>query len=275
MFEPATPQPESRPGFFQSIPPLQLILLGISLVFLQQLVLGSLEPVSPNLYLTLLGSALLVFCALPVWLLRRADAPLVDTLRFHSIGGPQIAWTLLGAVALVLPVNLLGEWNLRLLPPPETFLEFLTGLTPASPAAWVLAAVSVCVVVPIGEEIVFRGLMQQAARQGLRGPTAAILVGVLFAVLHFEPWYILGLAVMGIGMGLAMEITGSLWAAILVHGVYNTVALVALAVPDERIPAWIGSSPLGIATAAASAGVAVLAMRGLRSVSNPPEDWAD
>jgi len=273
MQEPAPPEPDVRLPFFVSMPPLQLILLGISLVFLQQLLVGTVGGWSPNLYLTLAASALLVFYALPLWLLRRARAPWRTTLRLLPISPIQTVLTVVAALAVVLPMNLLGEWNLRWLPPPETFVEFLEDLTPEGPAEWVLATLSVVVVVPIGEEIVFRGIMQQAARQGLRGPVAAVLVGVLFGVLHFEPWYVTGLAVAGVAMGFALEITGSLLAPILLHAVYNAVALAALTVPDESLPAWIGSSPAGIAVAILSAGVAVVAFRALRTVSRPRGEW--
>lgn len=271
MQEPAAPEPDDRLPFFQSIPPLQLILLGISLVFLHQLLLGTIDPWSPNLYLTLMGSALAVFFALPLWLLRRAEAPWRETLRLDGLAGPQVGWLLLASVAMILPVNLLGEWNLRVLPPPESFAQFVEDLTPTTAGEWILAAISVVVVVPVGEEIVFRGIMQQAARQGLTGPTAALLVGVLFGVLHFEPWFVLGLAAMGIAMGFAMEITGSLLGAIVVHMVYNAVALGALALPDESVPSWIGTGPEAILAAAGSAAVAVFAFRQLATVS-PADD---
>jgi membrane protease YdiL (CAAX protease family) len=50
---------------------------------------------------------------------------------------------------------------------------------------------------------------------------AAVIVGVMFALFHFQPWFLLPLAVIGMVLGLTRLITGSVLPCIVMHGAYN------------------------------------------------------
>ena len=111
------------------------------------------------------------------------------------------------------------------------------------------AALLVIVLAPIAEEILFRGFMYRAARNSV-GPTiAAVIVGVIFGLIHLSdaeaaPLVPL-LAVLGALMCVLYERTGSLAAPIALHVVNNTIAF---SVADDVPDAALLGIPVGLAT---------------------------
>jgi membrane protease YdiL (CAAX protease family) len=236
MFEPTPSEPDpwpARPPFFEAFAPLQLIFLGLSLVFLQQFLLGLISTILPDLLLAVLVAVTASLVVLPVGLIARHPGRLVDDLRVAMPAWSQVWWLVVTTLGMVLAVDVLGRWNTSIVEVPEEFQKTMAELTPTSVVDWGLTLLGLCVVVPIGEELVFRGIIQRAARISLHGPTSAVLCGLLFAVLHFEPWYLAPLALMGIVMGAVYEITGTLLAPILVHALYNAVVIVNQAVTGD------------------------------------------
>jgi membrane protease YdiL (CAAX protease family) len=88
--------------------------------------------------------------------------------------------------------------------------------------------VLVTVIAPLGEELFFRGFFFGALRNW-RGPVlAAILTGALFGLIHAGSapvGYLVPLAIFGMGLCLLYELTGSLYPAIALHALNNSIAL--------------------------------------------------
>lgn len=97
-----------------------------------------------------------------------------------------------------------------------------------STAALVAAAVFVCVIAPIAEELYFRGFLFTVLRRW-RGPwVAAVIVGVLFGLAHTgsaSPQYLVPLALLGFVLCLVRWRTGSLYPCIALHSLNNSLAL--------------------------------------------------
>jgi uncharacterized protein len=79
------------------------------------------------------------------------------------------------------------------------------------------------VVVPFVEEVVFRGLIFGWLRKYLRFLYAAPLSAIFFAAVHTLPALIPPLAMMGLVLAAVYERSGSLWPAVIVHGVFNSL----------------------------------------------------
>ncbi len=83
----------------------------------------------------------------------------------------------------------------------------------------VLVFATVAIAVPILEEILFRGLLQRALRTRMTAAGAICVTAVLFAAAHSNaavPVFVIGLA-----LGIACEVTGSVWPGVLVHAIHN------------------------------------------------------
>ena len=83
-------------------------------------------------------------------------------------------------------------------------------------------------VAPLGEELVFRGLLFPWLRGHLGAVAAAILSGLIFATLHGVPILIPALTAIGTALALLYHRCGSLWPVILAHGAFNAIMVVAL-----------------------------------------------
>jgi membrane protease YdiL (CAAX protease family) len=104
-------------------------------------------------------------------------------------------------------------------------------------AGWLVFALAAAVVIPIIEEFAFRGRLQ-GFLEPQWGPGPAILfAAVLFAIVHVggpHPILLVVPLVMGVFLGLAVHLTGSIWSAVLLHGAWNGVMTIMTRVsPDE------------------------------------------
>ena len=141
----------------------------------------------------------------------------------------------------VLPICCLLIWLGRLLLPESVrashvLLRYLS--SPDAVAGWkVLVVILAAVMVPIEEEILFRGILQSALRRWIGRPWPAILLSSgLFALLHLTvqstPPYVTGcqnvvpLFALSVMMGYSYERTGRLWSSILIHVLFNGVNLI-------------------------------------------------
>ncbi|MGO8685628.1 MAG: lysostaphin resistance A-like protein [Candidatus Dormibacteria bacterium] len=91
-----------------------------------------------------------------------------------------------------------------------------------------LAIPAVSVVAPIVEETFFRGFVYGWMRRHLNVPAAAILSGCFFALVHFQPVIFVPLAVLGAGLALLYEYSGSLLPGMIVHGLFNLVEILQI-----------------------------------------------
>ncbi len=131
--------------------------------------------------------------------------------------------------ALVVPINLA-----KFLLWPSAFSNDLSLYAAAAgtPALW-LAAIVVTFGAPVSEELLLRGFLLPAlakGRQGFKG--AAVITTAFWTLLHFN-YTLTGLIeIFSIGLLFCwlLHRTGNLWLTIVLHGFYNALQLVAVAV---------------------------------------------
>ncbi|MFD6099667.1 CPBP family intramembrane glutamic endopeptidase [Nocardiopsis flavescens] len=206
---------------FVAMPPLGRLLDGLAGT-------GPFDPADPSVTPGLwLAGNLLLAALIPVSGLVQWAVFGVRPGRLSSVAG-GFRWGWFARLALVVvPV----------------WLVFLTGWYALNPAgtpvftAGTLALVALALVtVPLqsaGEEYLFRGLVQRSVGARWAGTTAAFAVStafsaVLFAAVHgsADPWALGYYLASGVGMSLMTRFSGGLEAAVLVHGVHNTLLLV-------------------------------------------------
>ncbi len=88
-------------------------------------------------------------------------------------------------------------------------------------------AVLVGVIVPIGEELFFRGLVYGALRRRMHRHLAAFLSALFFTAAHLEPAAALSILMLGLVLAYTYEYSGSLVPGMIAHGVNNLAALFA------------------------------------------------
>ena len=101
------------------------------------------------------------------------------------------------------------------------------------PALWhkLLLAIALVVLAPLGEELVFRGLLLRGLVRRMRFPMAAVISGVVFGLAHLEYWTLWPLLVGICGFGIAAAFvyrTMGFAANVTMHAVFNGIAAVFL-----------------------------------------------
>ena len=153
--------------------------------------------------------------------------------RQHAGVGPGLSlalatWTsgtalLAGAIvtsclALISPEILqkLLNFGMEMLGP---ILDFQSPLDVIGIVLLVTVAPAIC------EEVVFRGYVQRILRGRLSAAWSVGLAAFLFSAVHLEPLGFLSRLILGIGLGVAYERTGSLRLPMLMHGLHNLVTV--------------------------------------------------
>lgn len=251
---------------FELRSPGQLLAMAMGVVAATYLLAAGLMTFIPHARTVEILANLLGLVGLPLLYLRAHQVALTTTLRLHAPGPGQVFWLVVAAIAVLPPMLVVGEWSQRVVPPPPEYFEAIAKILPHTPTDWLVTIVSIAIIAPIGEELVFRGIVQQAARRASGGLVAALLAGVLFAVWHGQTWNLATLTVLGIFLGLVFETTGSVIACTIVHGAYNLCVLL-LYTYGEQLPELDGVAGAFVATA--SLGLAWGAYGRLR----PLRDW--
>ncbi|MFC1676056.1 lysostaphin resistance A-like protein [Planctomycetota bacterium] len=92
----------------------------------------------------------------------------------------------------------------------------------------ILIFITAVVIVPIAEELFFRGIIQTTLRSFLKRPWVSIMItSSVFAVVHANPEHWASLFVISVCMGYAYEKSGSLLRSIFVHSLFNAISILA------------------------------------------------
>lgn len=220
--------------------------VGLSLVFILTLPIIAATlgiDLSPNLEQLSVFSVIqnVLFVALAAYVVRRRYRLPLDQLGLRVARWPL--WVALGvaAGAATVPISMgaervatavisvvVGVERAESMAEQEHLTDVLTGILeqPLTNAQIIWIVLLVCVLVPIGEEVFFRGFVYGTLRRwGI--PAATVLSALFFGAVHQQIVHFLPIAVLGVILAVLYERTGSLIPAIVVHAVNNLVATLA------------------------------------------------
>lgn len=139
-------------------------------------------------------------------------------------------------------ISVVNEWNQNL-HLPASFAELESGMRNLEDQAkiqtevflrttafggFIINLIIVGLLAAIGEEIFFRGVLQNLFFRWSRNPHVAIWVAAfLFSFIHFQFFGFVPRMLMGALMGYLYYYSGSLWSAILAHFINNAATVVA------------------------------------------------
>ena len=146
-----------------------------------------------------------------------------------GLGFFALAFTAVTAVSLILSPLLR-----RAEPPQKELLDFMANLK--GPLAVILLFLTVAVLAPVFEELLFRGFLlpwlgeRLERRLGRRAGwlLALLITAVTFGAIHMQPYGLPTLSTLGFVLGLAFLRTGNLRTSILVHGLWNGGVFLAM-----------------------------------------------
>ena len=154
-----------------------------------------------------------------------ADVLLVLTAMFASVPLINYLVELNGKMSLPSFLDWLEEWMQK----NETLAAEVTEkfLDVNSVSQLLLNVFIVALIPAIGEELLFRGVVQKIFTELFKSPGAAILVtSILFSALHFQFYGFLPRMLLGILLGYMLVWSGSLWLPMVAHFINNAAGVI-------------------------------------------------
>lgn len=127
------------------------------------------------------------------------------------------------------PVLLL--WGVVFMLATSVVLEPLLSLLPEVPNAYgrgAWAIVTVVVMAPLFEEVIFRGVLLESTRAKYGVMAAWLVSSAVFGIVHVHPTVAVNAFAIGLVLGFVYMRTDSLWSTIILHAVNNGIAYLAL-----------------------------------------------
>ncbi|MBC6400524.1 MAG: CPBP family intramembrane metalloprotease [Ekhidna sp.] len=194
-----------------------------------------------TIYLIILGSSsVLIFIGIPLLFIL-----VILKIEINEFI-PKISWftatsALLITVCAMVIISPVAEWNMNLdfgdsdfaqwARNSEDQLRMLTAhlTTFTSPVQFVLSLVVIGIIPAVGEELLFRGLIQNNLSIALKNHHTAIwLTGFIFAAIHLQFFGLVPRMLLGVLFGYLYHWSGKLTVAMLAHLINNGLQVVLL-----------------------------------------------
>lgn len=163
-----------------------------------------------------------------MWLyLRKGDrAAQIGLTHFGRLSIGMTAAVAVGTLVLAATFNALyANYVIPGMPMQDEMAKLLASI-PRTPVNIALGLFAIAVVAPLIEELLFRGLLQNALMHHVPAWAAILLSALFFAVVHMQPLAMPALMALGAAFGYIYHKTGSLRMTIILHMINNTLALV-------------------------------------------------
>lgn len=232
-------EPEKKlPDHVLNIKDLSQILLLTLAMFVASIFFGALMVFLAGPKWGLLAEVLFIIPAVIIVLKRKMS--FLRSFRFNPISWPVIFYSIL----IVVPVLVLGDEMDRLLnmvfPLPNWFdvreLMAIRSITDA-----VLIIGNGVIIAALAEEMLFRGMIQQTYEFHRDTATAIAVSAILFAMLHFNPWWMIQITLLGLVLGYMAWKSASIWPTVLLHGINNLLSTISANTPEEEL-SWYSAT---------------------------------
>lgn len=199
-----------------------------------------------------------VVAVLLLWF-RLRHKPLGKAAGLRRCSGWTAAFSAFAALGLFVAINL----ALALLP--EAWLTAYNADMAPIASTGLLTALSIVVMGPLAEELVFRGIIQTRLLRAMPPWMAVVLQAALFAIIHGTPIQIVYALLLGLALGFLRSRTGSILPGLAAHAAFN-----AMNDPLGLLGGGAGSWYALAGMAAVCAAGCVLCRRGLAALAASP-----
>ncbi|MFT6144467.1 MAG: membrane protease YdiL (CAAX protease family) [Myxococcota bacterium] len=196
-------------------------------------------PIGPMALMTIVMLATLGMLAIVFALFIR---PAQQTLgaRIGSLWVYPLA--IIGGLTVGASTGNAGEWLQQVVPDWLQLggMDMISeGLRSGPVVSRLLMVVAVSFAAPLFEELVFRGTLWGLLERALPGPVVLLITSLIFAAYHVDPIHVILVFPVGLLIGWVRLTSGSIYPAILLHFVNNTLAIVlVLTLSDDAAIPW-------------------------------------
>lgn len=179
------------------------------------------------------GSMLVPFALVFLMSLRRPDDS-ISRINQPKFSAGKCVLLLSFFIVMMACIVVIIDPLISLMPMPQIikdmFEHVFYGVKPAD------LIISTCVLAPLCEEFLCRGVMMRGLRQHMSPAAAIVWSAALFGIMHANPWQAVPAFVLGVFFGWVYHRTGCLWLTIVLHSLNNLFSSVmALKYPDSGV----------------------------------------
>jgi len=210
----------------------------ISSMFIQELFM------SLGQYRVGIGVSSLLGMVVPVALLmRKFPGGFTGQLRLSRPRLVRMVLVVVATCAAIVLIDQIYVINQRFMPVPEDYAEQILELKPGNATQLVISIVGLCMLVPMAEETVFRGMIQRIFSRNMGPIVGVAAAGALFGAVHLNAHLLISIALFGWFLGFLFESTGNLAYSMVAHAIFNGWALFQLAtdttVESGKLPFYL------------------------------------
>lgn len=144
-----------------------------------------------------------------------------EKIRSHELIAAAVV--MIGAAGLInlemAGISALGEFVPWLKSALQTYIDLSKSLVGSKNIFLII--ISTCILIPIAEDLVFRGIVQGELRRVMPGFMAVIIQAVIFALVHVNPIQISYVIIPALILGAIYEWTRSIYVPIILHMIFN------------------------------------------------------
>mgnify|MGYP000288948353 CR=1 FL=1 len=176
-----------------------------------------------------------------IWYVIKNKGIDLDYIRGNNVKNVFFYYkTIILMLGLAVVISELDNLLQKIIPMNETYMDLFNGVIDQN---MVLVFLSLCIVAPLFEETLFRGIILRGLLDNLEHWSAIFYTAFLFGILHMNIWQGIGAFFTGIILGWLFLKTHSLYVVIFAHFVNNI--LVIIAVKYTKIPGFSAVSESG------------------------------
>ncbi len=197
--------------------------------------LSSPEEIQKNYtFLSFIVGQTFMIIPLVIFLLFKKE-PLLKTLRINPVAISILLYTFIFSLGLIILFDEIDRLIQIFRPAPQYINDLNTLLQTESILGFFLLFTAIAIIAPIGEELLFRGFLQQYLEKYWRDITKAILIiALFFAFIHMNPYWFIQIYMLGIILGFLSWKTNSIFPSLILHNLNNTIALMLSSFPNEN-----------------------------------------
>ena len=200
------------------------LIIGAGLISILKVLLPNIESTKISL-ISMLTSTLLI--GIPVIIYLRFNGLSVrKRLRLNRISINTLLSIIIISIGFIVIVDELDRIVYKFFGQPEFLQELVEQLRITSIRNGIFIVFTTVIAAPLVEEMLFRGYLQKVLEESWEDITKAILVtSLFFALVHFNPYWIVQIYLLGLVLGYLAWHTNSIIPGIILHGLNNAFAV--------------------------------------------------
>ena len=175
-----------------------------------------------------------------LYFLKSKNESIIKRLRLTLVNTNTILNTLFISFGIVVLSDELDRIIQIIWPAPDYILNLNNLLQPETILEFILLFLAIVIIAPLGEELLFRGFLQQILEKDWGDITRAILItSLVFATIHMNVYWFIQIYFLGIILGFLAWKTKSVLPSLILHGINNAMALTFAMIDIEKYSIYI------------------------------------